>query len=391
MFFHRQNCRSTLPRRSNLSRRSNTSRRSNPCRRPALPGLAFLSRLPLFPRLSFLPRPALALGLALTAVLAGAPARALCTGEDLIAALPPEARAALQARADAAPFAQGNHWLATKGAAELRIFGTMHIDDPRMDALAERLAPEIAAADRLFLEGTKVELARAQDEMGRRPELIYLTEGPSLLERLPPEEWEMLKTALAERGIPSIMAAKMQPWFAGLLMSIPACARPVPGTAVAPGLDTRLMDIAEAAGVAMVPLEPYDTVFRLLGKDPLDEQIEYLRMGLPLADRGADNFVTLANAYFAEEGRMIWEFSRDQAMRIPGLDPEVAAGLFAEMERELISDRNRSWIEVLRRETGGGATPVHLAVAVGAGHLSGEEGLLALLAAEGWRLERLPF
>ena len=40
-----------------------------------------------------------------------------CVGQNLIAALPADQRAMLQAAADATPFAHGNLWSATKGDA----------------------------------------------------------------------------------------------------------------------------------------------------------------------------------------------------------------------------------------------------------------------------------
>jgi uncharacterized protein YbaP (TraB family) len=60
---------------------------------------------------------------------------------------------------------------------------------------------------------------------------------------------------------------------------------------------------------------------------------------------------------------------------------------FAAMEDSLMIRRNRAWIPVLTRAAAKG--PV--LAAFGALHLSGAEGVLALLQAEGWTLERLPF
>jgi uncharacterized protein YbaP (TraB family) len=57
------------------------------------------------------------------------------------------------------------------------------------------------------------------------------------------------------------------------------------------------------------------------------------------------------------------------------------------MEDALMVQRNQAWIPVLTRAAADG--PV--LAAFGALHLSGDQGVLALLQAEGFTLERLPF
>ena len=83
---------------------------------------------------------------------------------------------------------------------------------------------------------------------------------------------------------------------------------------------------------------------------------------------------------------MIWEFSRYASQDLPGTTPaEVDAG-FAVMETALMSTRNRGWIPVIEAAAAKG--PVF--AAFGALHLSGDAGVLALLQARGWTIERLP-
>ncbi len=65
----------------------------------------------------------LALACLVTVLAAAAvlPARAACEGRNQIEALPPETRTALRAAADAAPFAKGNLWRATRGDEVLHL------------------------------------------------------------------------------------------------------------------------------------------------------------------------------------------------------------------------------------------------------------------------------
>jgi len=316
--------------------------------------------------------------------------RPACAGTDLLVDLPGPEAAALAAALEGQPFASGNHWLARKGAARITVIGTLHMFDARMPAIMANLAPAVEAADLLLVEATEAEMTRMQAEIGRRPDLLFLQSGPSLLERLTPDEWSLLSAELAERGVPGMMAAKMQPWYVAMMLGMPACAMPRPGEPQQ-GLDKMLMDSAAKAGTPTRALEAYDTVFHIFARFTIDQQLDMIRASLPLADAAEDIFATLTAAYFAEEHRRIWEFSRLMTLNVPGADPVQAEADFDLLERALLTERNRAWMEVILAEAGDGTAPRNLVVAAGAAHLSGPDGVLTLLAADGWELERQPF
>jgi len=316
--------------------------------------------------------------------------RPACAGTDLLADLAAPEAAALAAALEGQPYPSGNHWLARKGAAEITVIGTLHMFDPRMTAILQTLAPVVEAADVLLVEATEAEMAKMQAEVGRRPDLLFLTEGPSLLERLTPEEWAQLSAELSERGVPGMMAAKMQPWYVAMMLGMPACAIPQPGQQMQ-GLDKMLMDAAAEAGTPTRALEAYDTVFDIFARFTMDQQLDMIRASLPLAGAAEDIFATLTAAYFAQEHRRLWEFSRLMTVNAPGADPVQAEADFDLLERALLTERNRAWMEVIEAEAGSGTAPRKLVVAAGAAHLSGPDGVLTLLAADGWQLERQPF
>ncbi|MCY1127144.1 TraB/GumN family protein [Frigidibacter sp. RF13] len=323
---------------------------------------------------------ALALLLAPTATTA-----LTCAGEDMIAALPPADRAELDAATEAAPYPSGNHWRAVKDGSVIDIVGTMHIYDPRMDAPAERLLPVIRAADAIYLEATDKEMEAIQSAIATRPDLMVST-GPTLPERLSEPEWQALSAAMTERGVPPFIAAKMQPWYVSVLLSMPPCAMGAMATG-ADGLDHLIGEAAKAEGKPLHALEPYDTIFRIFGTISAEEQIDMLRTALPTVSQSEDMLRTMMESYFREDHRQIMDFARLAAIRALPDQAETLNRDFAEMEEALVYGRNRAWVEILR-DAAPGKT---LLVAVGAGHLSGEDGLLSLLEREGYSLERRPF
>jgi uncharacterized protein YbaP (TraB family) len=300
--------------------------------------------------------------------------------------LPGDQRSLIDENIAALPFAQGNAWTARRGETVIQIVGTYHLDDPRHDALLERFGPEIDRAEVVLVEAGPDEEARLKSEMSRDPSLLFLTSGPTLPEQLSEDEWQALSAAMNARGIPAFLASKMQPWYVSMMLGIPACAVADMAKGVK-GLDARIIARAEQAEVPIRALEPYDTVFRLFGEMPDETKLDMIRTSLAMDGKAEDYTATLAEAYFAEDVRVTWELGRLAFYDMPGMTRDEVDAQLAEMEEALMNRRNRDWIPVIEAAAEEG--PVF--AAFGALHLSGEEGVLALLERDGFTIERQPF
>lgn len=316
--------------------------------------------------------------------LLASPAQAQCIGENLIAALPAAQQETLRAKAESAPFATGNFWRARKGEQVIHLIGTYHFDDPRHAPLLAALAPALDQATTLLVEAGPEEEAAIKAYVAKHPEVMIDPTGPTLPERLSKPDWARLSDALRARGIPPFMAAKFRPWYLSMLLGIPPCS--MAEAATARGLDGQLIDAATANGTPVQALEPFDTLFTLFDAMPPEDQLAMVTSALAMEDRSADFAVTLADSYFAEEGRLLWEFMRYETLLLPDYTPERVQTEFAMMETALMIRRNRAWIPVITDAAARG--PV--LVGFGALHLSGEAGVLNLLAQDGYSLERLP-
>jgi uncharacterized protein YbaP (TraB family) len=313
-----------------------------------------------------------------------APLSAECRGKNLLSEMPTEDLASLTAAADAVPFPRGNLWRATRGDQVITLLGTYHFEDPRHTAILATVTPAILAADTVLVEAGPDEEAALLDLMARDPSKMMIVEGPTLLEQLPPDVWEGLSQALALRGIPGFMAAKLQPWYVAVLLSVPPCA--MVALQQPEGLDRLVINTALDADIPVRGLEPFDTVFTIFGSMTRDEMVAMIQSTLAVEDRSEDYFVTLADTYFAGESRIIWEYMRKVSYGLPGYTPAQIDAEFARMEELLMTRRNQAWIPVLTAAAAEG--PVF--AAFGALHLSGEAGVLNLLQQEGFALEDLP-
>ncbi|MGY9049153.1 hypothetical protein P775_24310 [Puniceibacterium antarcticum] len=315
--------------------------------------------------------------------LAG-PAMAQCTGQDLRQTLSESDRAELKAIVAETPFATGNRWRAVRGDSVVDLIGTVHLDDPRLDAPAERIRPLIENAKVVLLEMSAADQAELTGALSSRPEMLLLSDT-TLPELMDEASWQALAAAASARGVPPVMAAKFQPWYLSMLLSLPPCA--TANLTDAQGLDGRIMDMALSAEVPMQSLEAYETVFNTFSDAPMEQQIAMVKAALVAPDTSEDMFATLLASYFEEAGTEAWQVSRLLSRQLAALDPATSDAMFARMEIDLLDARNRAWIPVIM--DAGKAGPI--VVAAGAAHLQGEAGLLNLLKAEGFTLTRKPF
>lgn len=315
-----------------------------------------------------------------------APALAACSGTALTETLTAEQRAAVDARLAETPYPQGNHWRATRGGDVVHLIGTMHLTDPRLDGPAGRLRPVIEGADLLLVEMASPEKQEFETAMKGRPEMVVLSEG-SLPDMMAEADWQALSAAMETRGLPPFVGARMQPWLISMLMAIPPCLDSA--TATEDGMDVRLESFAVEAGVPVRSLEPHETAFRIFNETPMAVQLSMVRSTLVGPQVAEDLFETMMHAYFTENHAEIF-------VAIEVLTPEISPLTEAEndqvtamMQDRLLAERNHRWLPVILQAVEDMQGPV--VAAFGAGHLSGEEGVLRLLEREGFTLERQAF
>ena len=307
-----------------------------------------------------------------------------CAGQDLIATMPAKARHDLDQAVAAVPYPAGNHWRATKGDSIIDVIGTFHIFDPHMPAHLQTLTPVLQAADTIYLEATQTEIDALQKAIATKPDLLFRT-GATLPERLSKTEWQQVTQELSARGIPGIFAAKFQPWYVSMLLSLPACAMKSMGAGPT-GMDHLILQTAADLHIPTLALEPYDTVFKLLGALSPADQLDMIRQTLPQSAGAEDMLATMSASYERQDHRQIWEYSRLKGIALAP-DAAKAAQDFSTMEQALVITRNQAWMQVILPAAPG----KKLVIAVGAGHLAGQQGLLNLLAMAGYDLQKADF
>lgn len=316
-----------------------------------------------------------------------------CAGANLIDALPADQRARIDAAAALVPFHKGLVWQAHRGGAQMTIIGTYHFDDPRHDAVLSQVVPYLMQADLLMVEAGPEEEAQLMQAMIADPTLMADPEGPTLAERLTPEDWALLSEALSERGVPAMIGSRFRPWYMTMMMGISPCMmRKLAETGgESGGLDQMLVDLAEHHDIPVRALEPWDTIFSIFADLTPQQEIDMLRSTLPTALYADDYGATLADAYFAGDVWTLWEFSRFDAYENSGLTRDEVDQMMDLAQDRLMDMRNKSWIAPMERAAGEAAEHGKgIVVGFGALHLPGDNGVLHLLEKQGWVVTPLP-
>ncbi len=302
-----------------------------------------------------------------------------CGTRDLIAELSSDDRARLDAYVAPHPYPVGNLWRAEKDGSTVIVAGTLHVPDPRMSPIVEKIVPHLAAADLLILEATSQDEAELANLAAEKPEFFFITEGPTLIDLLGEEDWAKAEARLGALGMPGFLGAKFQPWYMNLTLAIPPCALSLMQTGER-GLDRQLEALAMDDNVPLAALDDSETVLRLFADEPIEDQLDGLRLTLNTQDDGDANTSTLINAYFDGRTREGWEFAR---IAIDQAGIENGQELFEEVNQSLLIGRNQDWEPKIAELVAG----KDVVLAVGAAHLSGETGVLRALERAGYVLE----
>lgn len=327
----------------------------------------------------------------LVGCLAGTTAGAQCIGTNLIDALPDDSRARIETAVADVPYHRGLLWQASKGDAQITLVGTYHFGDPRHQQMLDRLQDILPDAEALYVEAGPEEESRLTRALTDDPTLMVAGDGPTLPERLSPEEWQTLSAAMAERGTPPVMTAKLRPWYVALMLGVSPCMLADAKAADSNGgLDQLLVQRAGDLDLPVRALEPWDTVFTLFANLTPEQELDMIRASLPAASYADDYAVTLTDAYFSGDVWTIWEFGRFDAYENSGLSKQAIDQQMQFAKTQLMDQRNESWIAPLEQ----GATRAArqgkgIVAGFGALHLPGDHGVLRLLENRGWQIRRL--
>jgi uncharacterized protein YbaP (TraB family) len=268
-----------------------------------------------------------------------------------------------------APFTEGLLWRISKsGIPDSYAFGTIHVADPRI-AIPKPAADALARSRTLALE-----LIDAVTDH-RVFELEQLPDGSQLKPLVGDAAFAQVRTELAAQGIPEDVIARMKPWAAMVKI-----ARASP-RGNEPSVDHQLLQAARARGLKIELLELVEEQIAAFDAVPLGTQVALLKHVLAERPALAAGVEPTIQAWLRGDLARLARLNAVSKDRFPEMSRH-----FQILTRHIIHDRNVLMHHRLFMPLRAG----RVFIAVGAMHLHGDKGLLALIAQDGYRVTRLP-
>ncbi len=266
------------------------------------------------------------------------------------------------------PYSQGRLWMVEAAdVAPSYLVGTMHSADP---AIATPWPALVQVMDRV--DSVTVELVMDDAVMATMGQAMMLNDGRTLADIAGPERMARIQAAGAAYGFPPEALQQFRPWAVNMIFSVPPSEMQRQATG-APMLDNVLRLHAEERGIPVYGIETVDEQLALFADYGEADQLALLDVTLEAQPQAEAQFIGLRKSWLAGDLGGLY----DAAMDMPATD---SADLMNGFVTRLIQERNFRMAERISGLLDQG----NALVAVGALHLPGDEGLLALLEEQGY-------
>ena len=262
-------------------------------------------------------------------------------------------------------------WAVRGQGSTLYLFGSVHVLRADDHALPAEVLRAYATAGSLVME---LDLSDSSPEklLGDGLAAEMLPAGQTLSGALGPAAYATLLTHLKPLGLDPALFSQMQPWFVAVAVEQAELSRL--GFDAESGVEMQFTRRAQSDGKPVIALETVGDQLGIFTHMSLDQQRRFLLYCLEDSTDAGREMASIVAAWrhgdTAELARLLSE----------------GFGQFPELYRLLTTDRNRRWlprIEALLREHH------DTLVIVGALHLVGPDGLVALLQAHGFQVTQL--
>jgi uncharacterized protein YbaP (TraB family) len=256
-------------------------------------------------------------------------------------------------------------WRISGGGSERPsyLYGTIHIICPDDLKLPDSLASAMQQTDRLFLE-----IDMDQPGMMLKTMRLSMQTRVTLKELFTPDAYAKVDRFLKDSvGMGAAMFNRMRPFtlLSALYSRMPRCPKSV-------SVEDKLMAMARKLRKEVKGLETIEEQFALFDRIPDSAQAGMILDLIDQFPKQQQEFMAMVDAYRREDLSTL--------ASMMNASPDLVG-----FEELLLSGRNRKWVPVMREEMKRGSA----LFAVGAGHLSGDEGLLMLLRKAGFTVQPL--
>ena len=256
-------------------------------------------------------------------------------------------------------------WKAVSGSNVVYLLGSIHIGSKALYPLPKVITDGFDRSKVMVVEVdiNKVDPATASQFLASG---MY-TDGDTLWKHISPETATKVKTFIKSAGLTEEYVGSLKPWLAGVM--VPMIPMLKAGALADLGIDKHFMDLAEGKK-KIEQVETADFQFKLLSSVPDNLADVYVNYTIGEVSKSKEEDLKLEKLWLAGDADAI-----DKAM---SEHPKELDGLM----RALLQDRNPHMADVAEKYLKNGEGPCFFVV--GAAHLVGKEGVIAILKKRGY-------
>lgn len=251
-------------------------------------------------------------------------------------------------------------WVVKDDDTTIYLFGTVHVLRPGLSWFDDAVRKAFDDSDEVVLELVMPEASAMQAAVMKH---AVNASGTPLSQQVPADKREAYTQALAKFGMPATALDTYQPWFAATQMSVLTLT--TSGYDANSGAEKVITQAATEAGKPVSGLETVDEQLGFFSGLSSESQIALLASTideLPNAAKLTDDMVA---KWAAGDPQGLGELMNESLRETP------------ELSKVLLADRNARWAEWIEARM---AKPGTVFIAVGAGHLAGNDSVQTMLA-----------
>ena len=262
-------------------------------------------------------------------------------------------------------------WTLADEDTTIYIMGTVHLLRPELDWRSHEIDTALNEAGTLVFEADVSSPEAAREMMTFISTHAVFTDGRQLTSLLNKSEQAELQAALDYLDYPLGAMQTFRPWYAAVNLSVLQMHKD--GFDPSAGVEQVLEREGKAAGKNFAYLETIEEQLGRFASLPDDEQVDFLVSSAESVEEGSEMLDVLVSE---------WEDGDVHGLAALMSNPEMMGS--EAIYDALLKDRNEDWVPKIEAMLD---APGTVLIAVGAGHLAGEDSVIELLRAEGHEVE----
>lgn len=264
-------------------------------------------------------------------------------------------------------FANPSLWHIEDEDSDIYVFGTVHILRPGMEWQSNEVMAAFDAADTVYFEAPVNDPEQAANLQQLVMANALNPAGTTLSSLVNEETWERIEAFAPQIGASGAVLEPLRPWMATIQLGVGFIV--VSGYDPASGVESVLWPLANESGKTLAYFETVDEQIGFFANMPQDVEVRLLEQTMAEFELAPDQLDSLVTSWANGD-----QVTIDQVMN------EDMRAQAPEVHDIIMVQRNLRWAEEIETILNGTGT---VFIAVGAGHLPGEEGVISLLRDRG--------